>query len=279
VQSPNSTVRSQKKHESPVKLPRTGIEQPFLATNLHFVRRQKEVEVIADTQNTLKPLIDDYKLRENMKQNHAKMPPKVVYDCLDASPYYDKGEVYLDAKEAILVQPPAGHPNFLQTASKKDATPLNRFFKELNPYYKLKDEGDETLVFESRFESGNLRRSIQVDKYEYDLVLKTDFKTNNHTQWYFFRVKNAKKFRQYQFNLLNFVKPDSSYNSGMKPLMYSRKEAESTGIGWHRCGEDIAYYQSNAAKSKCINLGGNQSISAPTPSTFYTLSFRTSFKH
>jgi hypothetical protein len=29
----------------------------------------------------------------------------------------------------------------------------------------------------------------------------------------------------------------------MKPLIYSTKEAESRKIGWHRGGEDIAYYQ------------------------------------
>jgi hypothetical protein len=46
--------------------------------------------------------------------------------------------------------------------------------------------------------------------------------------------------------LLNFVKPDSSYNTGMKVLMYSKKEAETNKIGWVRTGEDIAYYQNNA---------------------------------
>lgn len=213
---------------------------------MSFNRRQKEIEVVADTQNTLKALVDDYKLRENMKQNHTKMPAKIVFDCFEnSSPFYERGEVYLDNREAQIVQPPQGHPNFLQpTAPKKsqEVQPLNRYFKHLNPYYKLRDETDETLLFESRFESGNLRRAIQVDKYEYDLVVKTDFKTNNFTQWYFFRVQNTKKFRQYQFNLLNFVKPDSSYNTGMKPLMYSKKEAEATGMGWQRTGEDIAYY-------------------------------------
>jgi hypothetical protein len=49
-----------------------------------------------------------------MKQNQTKIPQKIVFDYFDTtSPYYEKGEVYLDAKEAIIVQPPAGHPNFL----------------------------------------------------------------------------------------------------------------------------------------------------------------------
>jgi hypothetical protein len=42
--------------------------------------------------------------------------------------------------------------------------------------------------------------------------------------------------------LINFVKPDSSFNTGMKVLMYSKKDAETKGVGWFRAGEDIAYY-------------------------------------
>jgi hypothetical protein len=35
----------------------------------------------------------------------------------------------------------------------------------------------------------------------------------------------------------------------MKPLLYSVKDAEATGIGWYRDGFNIAYYQ-NSRKSK-----------------------------
>jgi hypothetical protein len=45
------------------------------------------------------------------------------------------------------------------------------------------DPADRTLVFESRFESGNLRRAIQVYECEYDLILNPDFNTRGHTQW------------------------------------------------------------------------------------------------
>ena len=69
----------------------------------------------------------------------------------------------------------------------------------------MQDEHDTTLVFESRFESGNLRRAIQVScsyhvctakrpsrdmmmpaqvfEYEYDLILAGDVNAPNHTQW------------------------------------------------------------------------------------------------
>jgi len=38
------------------------------------------------------------------------------------------------------------------------------------------------------------------------------------------------------------MKPDSLYSVGMKPLVYSKKDSEKTGSGWHRSGEDIVYY-------------------------------------
>lgn len=44
------------------------------------------------------------------------------------------------------------------------------------------------------------------------------------------------------------MKPDSTYNKGMKPLLYSVKEAEMNGNGWYRDGSNIAYYQ-NSRKS------------------------------
>lgn len=41
------------------------------------------------------------------------------------------------------------------------------------------------------------------------------------------------------------LQPDSLYNNGMKPLMYSEKEAEQRKIGWLRCGSNIKYYRNN----------------------------------
>jgi hypothetical protein len=38
------------------------------------------------------------------------------------------------------------------------------------------------------------------------------------------------------------MKPESTYNLGMKPLIYSVKDAEKNGIGWQRDGSNIAYY-------------------------------------
>lgn len=46
---------------------------------------------------------------------------------------------------------------------KKGMPKINRYYEKLKPYYKLKDTvSDKTLVFESRFESGNLKRAVKV---------------------------------------------------------------------------------------------------------------------
>lgn len=47
------------------------------------------------------------------------------------------------------------------------------------------------------------------------------------------------------------MKPDSLYSKGMKPLLYSVKEAENGQLGWYRDGFNIAYYQ-NSRKSKIL---------------------------
>ena len=82
-------------------------------------------------------------------------------------------------------------------------------------------------------------------EYEYDLILRPDINTRGHTQWYYFRIHNMIPGRMYKFNVINLTKPDSLYNYGMRPLIYSEKEAALDGTGWQRRGEDICYYQNH----------------------------------
>ena len=46
-----------------------------------------------------------------------------------------------------------------------------------------------------------------------------------------------------RFNIINLMKPDSLYNYGMRILSFSTKIKESEGMGWHRIGDSISYYQ------------------------------------
>jgi len=52
---------------------------------------------------------------------------------------------------------------------------------DILPFYIPKSNDDDTLIFESRFESGNLRRAIHIHEYEYDLILKPDGSSKGHT--------------------------------------------------------------------------------------------------
>ena len=49
------------------------------------------------------------------------------------------------------------------------------------PYYNVTSIEDTTLVFESRFESGNLLAAMKYTEQEYDLILQNDINTNGHT--------------------------------------------------------------------------------------------------
>lgn len=56
----------------------------------------------------------------------------------------------------------------------------------------------DDLVFESRFESGNLARVVKVTQNYYELYLRPDMYTNRHTQWFYFRVKNTRAKTPYR---------------------------------------------------------------------------------
>ncbi|XP_031409262.1 cytosolic carboxypeptidase 2 [Meleagris gallopavo] len=110
----------------------------------------------------------------------------------------------------------------------------------------LEDLQDNTLLFESRFECGNLQKAVKVGPYEYVLTLRPDLYTTKHTQWFYFRVQNTRKDTIYCFTIANLAKPKSLYGKGMCPLFYSQKDAQSHGIGWRRIGNNIRYYRGNS---------------------------------
>ncbi|XP_039759457.1 cytosolic carboxypeptidase 1-like isoform X3 [Pararge aegeria] len=112
------------------------------------------------------------------------------------------------------------------------------------------------LSFESRFESGNLRKVIQVGLREYELILMPDVNSPKRHQWFYFEVRNMQQGRPYVFNIVNCEKSDSQFNFGMKPVMYSVKEAVLGKPGWVRVGSDICYYRNsyhyaNLKSNKC----------------------------
>ncbi|XP_040985055.1 cytosolic carboxypeptidase 2 isoform X5 [Aquila chrysaetos chrysaetos] len=112
-----------------------------------------------------------------------------------------------------------------------------------SPAAPLEGPQDTTLLFESRFESGNLQKAVKVGPYEYVLTLRPDLYTAKHTQWFYFRVQNTRQGPLYRFTITNLAKPKSLYGEGMRPLFYSQRDAQSRGIGWRRVGADVRYYR------------------------------------
>lgn len=61
-------------------------------------------------------------------------------------------------------------------------------------------------------------------------------------------MTNTRKDLSVKFNILNHTKPDSLFNQGMKVLVFSEQMNKESGLGWHREGRDIAYFQNNFKK-------------------------------
>lgn len=134
------------------------------------------------------------------------------------------------------------------------------------PRYYTPGIKDQTLVFESRFEGGNLSMASKVSDCEYNLLLQTDVNSRGHTQWFFFRVENTQAGSDIKFNIMNFPKSDSLFNYGMRVLIYSKKVSKNVGTGWFRGGDNIMYYPNGIIRE-----------SSPTGKCYYTLSFNYRF--
>jgi hypothetical protein len=141
---------------------------------------------------------------------------------------------------------------------------------------------EHSLSFDSEFESGNLMRAVQRGDANYDLFLRGDMHTLGNCQWFYFAVANTHPAAlvrlseqgvqvppvRARFNLMNFTKPDSLFNMGMRPVLYSCKDAQSKGAGWMRAGTDISYYCSPFLRNNSAGEGA---------AYYYTLSFTMEF--
>lgn len=128
--------------------------------------------------------------------------------------------------------------------------------QDLRPFVGM-SSGTHSVVFESKFESGNLDRVVQLGEREYDLYMRPDANTKGYFQWFYFSAE-AKDEREVRFNILNFAKTESLYKQGMLPVVLSQARK-----GWHRAGTDVQY-----APSKLTQMGSRN---------LYTLSFTYKF--
>ncbi|XP_048887107.1 cytosolic carboxypeptidase 4-like isoform X2 [Brienomyrus brachyistius] len=129
-------------------------------------------------------------------------------------------------------------------------------------------ERSDSLCFFSKFESGNLRKAIQVRSHEYDLILNADANCSQHHQWFYFEVSGMEADVPYRFNIINCEKANSQFNYGMQPVLFSVREALEGRPHWARVGSNICYYRNHfcpVRPEKC--------------NRYYTLTFTVTFQH
>ncbi|KAJ3274298.1 Cytosolic carboxypeptidase 1 [Terramyces sp. JEL0728] len=131
-----------------------------------------------------------------------------------------------------------------------------------------------TLMFDSRFESGNLQLAVKISQFEYDLLIESDINSGlgKHNQWFYFSVKRMAANTTYKFNILNLSKPASQFNNGMQPVMYCVEEP-----GWKRVGDYVFYIKNHYRKT-----GADPSTidsAATDANTYSTLVMSITFKN
>ena len=156
---------------------------------------------------------------------------------------------------------------------------INENIDEYSPQKLIEKNGfdkDDTLIFESRFESGNLQLAFLTELYndnldcdKYQLFLSNDTNTTGYTQWFFFRITNTKKNKKVNLSIMNMLRKRTKYQNGIKIWIYSKKKnLEHNNIGWHHTNEDVKYYKNFLYR---LIKGKRQ--------YFYTLSFDYTFEY
>ncbi|RLN91605.1 hypothetical protein BBJ28_00010016 [Nothophytophthora sp. Chile5] len=114
---------------------------------------------------------------------------------------------------------------------------------------------DDTLVFDSLFESGNLLRAARVfrqavstatsasrqPQQEYELLIHPDIKNSAYRQWFYFEVRNGRPDVTYRFALVNLAKSGALFGQGLQPVVYSERDAANKGVGWRHRGTHVRY--------------------------------------
>lgn len=91
----------------------------------------------------------------------------------------------------------------------------------------------------------------------------------------YIQVANMEGETPYRFNIINCEKPNSQFNFGMRPVLYSVTQACLGSPGWVRTGTNISYYKNNFVTAS----GGGKIKDASAQKACYTLSFTVVFPH
>jgi len=100
----------------------------------------------------------------------------VVYSRVESSLTQTEGSTLFTIKELRK------WVHFLRKKDQEWKWPFLEQKQVVAPYYTPKNTSDTTLIFESRFESGNLLLAVKITNNEYKLLLQNDSLTNKTAQ-------------------------------------------------------------------------------------------------
>jgi hypothetical protein len=115
-------------------LPRTGNEYPFMRERRHFIHTHKEFEPLNE-QVIPNHLLDEYIKLDADRACASNGQYPVVYDCIEASPYYEDNvnDPYIDERDAIELPPVTEQTEGLVN----EPYQKKYFYNPYNPTYQL----------------------------------------------------------------------------------------------------------------------------------------------
>ena len=235
------------------------INSTKMLNNLIYLKTQLNKEGLISLEN----LVNVKKLNKSMKNETEEEDMQIIYDDQNNNNYENLNNE--NNKENNNNELEENNNKNIENGAQKDQNDANSnnnnqliknggsklqrpktVYNELKPYYTLKNKNDNTLIFESRFESGNLLCAFRTeDENSYQLYLQNDTNTTGYIQWFFFRVSNTQKGRKVNFNIINMLRKTCIYNHGLKIMTYSTMAAAKENLGWHRDCYNSIYYINN----------------------------------
>ena len=165
-----------------------------------------------------------------------------------------------DAEELKLLGQPINY-DYLTKILQSDISNIENFFDEKNGVFldkknenhydfkklsyipEQKNSNDAKIIFDSKFESGNLRMAIKLNSdidNEYDLIIRKDYNCEKNYSWFFFSIECDREC-DIKFNILNFIKKKIMFDEKEKIriLVYNEKDK------WTRNTYNVQYYENN----------------------------------
>jgi len=172
-----------------------------------------------------------YTDNENDTDELKLLGQPINYDYLEKILQSDISNIenFIDEKNGIFLD------------SKNDNININ--LKKLTFIPEPKNEKEAKIIFDSKFESGNLRMAIKLNseiENEYDLIIRKDYNYEKNYSWFFFSIESDRE-TDIKFNILNFIKKKIMFDEKEKIriLVYNKNDK------WTRNTYNIQYYQNN----------------------------------